>query len=244
MSIPLYLAALWRHRILVGTGTVIAFALGFLSFGVPAFSDGHLTIHYREAETWSSASTVFVTQKGFPWGRTYLLSTSPGNGAPPTQLGDPTRFASLAVLYTELANSDQVRAFMRRSGPIAGDLQAVTVVPPVAAPPLPLIRLVATTKSRESAVALARRYTNAFQASLREQQVQAGIPPDQRVLIQVTQRASKATLDSGRSKAMPMMIFFTVMFAVVALALVLDNLGRRVYMAPSAERAPVAATKG
>jgi hypothetical protein len=228
MNLALYTAALWRHRILLASGLFLAALFAVFSYVAPIVTDQGFTVRYRESETWTSTATVFVTQKGFPWGRTYLLSTTPSEGAPATTLGDPGRFASLAILYTELANSDQVRGIMRTHGPVRATLQAVTVVPPVDSPPLPLIRLVATSNSGADAYSGARRYTEAFQESLRIQQQEARIPPDQRVIIKVTQRAEDPVLQSGRSKVMPLMVFIVVMFAVVALALVLDNLRSRI----------------
>jgi hypothetical protein len=228
MNVPLVLAALWRLRLLVAAGLLVATVLAGGTYYRVVIGHGGLGIEYRQSQTYSSTATVFVTQKGFPWGRTYLLSTTPGDGAPPTTLGDPSRFASLAILYTELANSDQVREIMRQSGPVPESLEAVTVVPPVDAAPLPLIRLAVTSDSPENAVSAAQRYTSAFQASLRRQQAAAGIPPDQRVLLSVTQRASEAQVASGRSKVMPMMVFVTVVFAFVGLALLLDNIRMRI----------------
>jgi hypothetical protein len=226
MNIPLLLSALWRFRALVIAGACLALVLAFLSYNRVSF-DGGIKTEPRQSEEWSSVATVFVTQEGFPWGRSYLLYETAGD-LPPIMLGDPARFAQLAVLYTELANSDGVREILQRNGGIQGTLQAVTVLPEADSEPLPLIRLAATSTTEAGAIALGQRYTDAFQQYLRSQQQRAAIPSDQRVMIEVTQSASSATLIAGRSKMMALVIFITVMGAVLGLALVLENIKPRV----------------
>jgi hypothetical protein len=223
VRIPLLLNALWRFRVVVGAGILLATALAFLSYYQVSFAGG-IKLTPRESETWSSQSTLFVTQEGFPWGRTYLESKITIEGAAPTALGDPGRFQGLAVLYAELANSDEVHARMMRGGPIEGTLEAVPVVPPVESPPLPLIRLAATSDSPQGAIAVAQRYTRAFRAFITEEQDAADIPADQRVRLEVTQQASKPELLAGRGLTLPLMVFISVMCAVAGLVFVLENL--------------------
>lgn len=243
MRITLYLEALWRFRRVVVVGVVLAVALALLSSYKISFDGGRPAFAPRQSETWSSQATIFVTQDGFPWGRTYLLSKVTIKGAAPTALGEPGRFQSLAVLYTELANSDQVKEIMQRSGPVDATLEAVAVVPPVDSPPLPLIRLAATSDTAEGAVAVGRRYTDAFREFIGRQQQRAGIPDDQRVKLEVTRAATTAELIAGRSKTLPMLVFITVLCAVAGFVFILENLrqsrARALTLAPEPTLVPM-----
>src|SRR5436190_10665171 len=105
MDIALYMRVMWRFRRLMVTGLILAFALAFLSY-VKVSPGGHPTMTYRSDEQWISYSTLFVTQQGFPWGRSVISSSSPGEtpaqkaqARDAEQFADPGRFASLAVLY-------------------------------------------------------------------------------------------------------------------------------------------------
>jgi hypothetical protein len=240
MNIPLLLKAVWRFRAIVILGLVLAVVLAAMTYARVSFDGGSVSIQPRESETWASSATVFVTQEGFPWGRTYLeYQTS--KDSPPITVGDPGRFSGLAVLYTELANSDRVRAIIERDGPIDGTLEAVTVLPPVESGPLPLIRLAASSTSEARAMSLADRYAGALREYLRAEQQRAAIPAEQRVVIDVVRNASPGELVAGRSKMMPLMVFLTVMAAVVGLTFVLENVRPPVAAKSPAERAPRAA---
>jgi hypothetical protein len=237
MNVPLLLKAVWRFRAIVIVGACFAVLLATLTYARVSFEGGSLNFEPRESETWASASTVFVTQDGFPWGRTYLeYQTS--KEAPPITVGDPGRFAGLAVLYTELANSDRVRSIMEQDGPIPGTLEAVTVLPPVESGPLPLIRLGATSTSEAQAMSIADRYADALRRFLRAEQQRAAIPDEQRVVIEVVQQASPAELVAGRSKMMPLLVFLTVMAVVVGFTFVLENVRPTLAAAPAPGRAP------
>src|SRR6476646_9968269 len=93
-----------------------------------SFAGGSPSLSYRQQETWGGSTRLFVTQKGFPWGR----SVFPASAADPTgsspdsssQFADPNRFAGLAVIYAQLMNGDlikrQMRAVFGRRGGFAG----------------------------------------------------------------------------------------------------------------------------
>ena len=91
MDLPLYLRVLWRFRLLVAFGTVLAIALALLVTVRVSLSSPYLA--YRQSQTWSSESRVFVTQQGFPW----------GYAAPPT------------VSTTPAADSCHIAAYQART---------------------------------------------------------------------------------------------------------------------------------
>src|SRR5688572_29756916 len=114
VDIQLYLRVLWRFRLLVAAGFTLAVVLALLSFARVSFENGlgPPKLTYREQEKWVSYSTLYVTQPGFPWGYSVIKQPDPDEQletrtkqiAP--EFADPTRFASLAVLYAYLATSD------------------------------------------------------------------------------------------------------------------------------------------
>jgi hypothetical protein len=89
---------------------------------------------------------------------------------------------------------------------------------------LPLIALTGTSTSPRLAVRTTNLGTKAFLDYLHTQQNAANIPANQRVGVQVIQKAKGATLTSGPGKTVPIIIFLVVMMAVVALTFVLENL--------------------
>jgi hypothetical protein len=62
---------------------------------------------------------------------------------------------------------------------------------------------------------------------VRDRQDANDVPVPDRVLLQQVARPSKATVFQPRSKTMPIVIFAAVMFAFVALALLLENVRPR-----------------
>src|SRR5437588_2881139 len=106
MDLPVYMRVLWRFRWLVLVGVVAAVGLSVLSV---ARIGGSPFLRYRKSPVYVSYSKLFVTQQRFPWG-----SLNPPVSA------DPSRFTSLAILYSQLATSDPVQRIMLRPGPLAG----------------------------------------------------------------------------------------------------------------------------
>jgi hypothetical protein len=227
LDFRLYSRVLWRFRLLVMVGIVIALALALLSV-VRVGTNG---ITYRDSELWSSMPTrLLVTQAGFPEGR-----VSPP--ASPTN-SDAGRLNTLAILYAELANSDLVREVMRRDGPIRGKVLATPLKDPASGIPLPLIELAAISTSPQAAVVLAQRGANALNDYLQEEQRAHGVKPGDRVILQTILRPRGAVLFQPRSKTMPIVIFLVVMLAIVGLAFLLENLRPRRSGAPRQTEEP------
>jgi hypothetical protein len=248
VDLPLYLSVLWRFRLLVGAGLVAAILLSALAIVRVSPSSPHVA--YRQSEEFSSQATLFVTQQGFPWGYAAPPTVSP-TGSPasdaadaakllaPKQFADPNRFPSLAVLYAYLAMSDPVKRIMLRSGPVHGEIFAQPVVVTSAGygVTLPLVAIDATGTSPARARALVIRATDAFRTFLERQQARNQIPAQNRVLVTILTRAEKAKLVKGRSKTLPLVVFVTVITAVIGLAFLLENMRPRVRPVREAERA-------
>lgn len=235
MDFQLYLRVLWRFRLIVGAGFLLAASLAFLSV-VRVDPGGSPLVQYREDEQWVTFSMLFVTQQGFPWGR---LTTGDEQAQKAQQamrrksdetmqFEDPARFSNLAVLYAYLATSDPVRELMRRQGPVLGEIAAEPVMTSgTFASPMPLVRIVAIAKTPELSRALVIRTTDAFRQFLAAQQARNGIPEEQRVLVTVVKRADESELLAGRSLTLPIVVFLGVMILVSGLVFVLENmLGR------------------
>ena len=135
-------------------------------------------IRYRQSEKWASYARIFVTEQGFPWGRLQTSGTV-----------DPGRFAGLAVLYANLADSDPVKRLVRQQEPrIRGTYEAAALFTPT------------NDRSRSSALPVSPRQSGTRSSSrircpsallkfIRDQQAQNAIPEKDRVVVQLVQRA-------------------------------------------------------
>ena len=227
MDLSLYASVLRRFRWLVAAGVLLAATLAFLSV-VRVSSDG---ITYRKAAVWQSETLLLLTQPGFPWGRTVLPSTDT-NSTP--RYADPNRFSSLTDLYSQFANSDDVRKIMRREGAAKEwKIVAGPVTPSVAGATLPVIALSGQADSARHAVAAAAHGRRAFIEYVASQQKAAAIPAGQRIDIEVLKRSTKPVLIKPRSKTLPVIVFLAVLTAAVGLAFVLENLRPRVVAVPA-----------
>lgn len=155
--------------------------------------------------------------------------TTSKDGALPLY-ADPTRFSSLSDFYARLASSDAVLnrvPMLRKKSPTL----LVTTSPVVSAVEngglLPMVSVDAEATIPERAITLARSVSNAFLGYLVQQQTAAGIPHDQRVIVQVLNRADKVTVVKPRKKTIPILVFVAVMGAVIGTALILENLRPR-----------------
>jgi hypothetical protein len=242
MDLALFMRVLWRFKLLVGGGLLAAIFLSVLAVGRISLSSPHFV--YRQSLEYSVQSTLFVTQQGFPWGYASPPQADP-NGAQAAaaeakalgskQFADPNRFPSLAVLYAYLAMSDPVKQIMARSGPVEDGhivAQPVVVTSSGYGTTLPLVAIAATESTPAKAKALVIRATDAFRTYLEEAQVNNEIPAQNRVLVTVLTRAEKPVLVKGRSKTLPLVVFVTVIVAVVGLAFLMENLRPRVRPVP------------
>lgn len=235
MDLRLFGRVLWRFKLLIAVGVLVASALAVVSF-VRVGPNG---LQYRQTELWSSSTRLLVTQQGFPWGRLLALDPSLDPAVEARRLGiplaDPNRLNTLTILYAELATSDPVRRLLRRNGPIRGKILATPVVVQDGRYTLPLIDLTAIATSRRRAMTLAEQSATAFRTYLTEQQRANEVPDADRVVVQEVVRPRRAEIYRGRSQTMPLVIFLAVLFASVGLAFLLENARPRVPPGESAE---------
>jgi hypothetical protein len=192
----------------------------------------HFKLSPRQAQTYQGTATVFVTQPGFPWGRT-VTEYLPGDSAtakPSVPVADENRLASLTALYAQLAVSKAIRDSI--PGVAAGTTKLS--VTPVPAPPyvnpaiLPLLTVTVIAPTPVTAVAYTNMAAVRFQHWLGQRQAVAGIPADERVTVRIVDPADKATLAGHRSKTLPAVIFLGLMAATFGFVFVRENLNPRV----------------
>jgi hypothetical protein len=218
VDLRLYFRVLWRFRILVGVGFVLAIALALLATVRVDLSHGAPKLVYRSHETWMTSSTMLVTKAGFPIGRS--------TDADPN---DSAHLAELATIYATLASSDAVRQLMLQDGPIHGTVTAAPVTSPVDAGfVLPMVRVSGTATTPRAALTVTRRASGALKTYIEQQQESNGIASHQRVILrQVSGPLTSLTRVEGRPKTLPAVVFLAVLTAVLGLAFVLENMRPR-----------------
>jgi hypothetical protein len=221
----LYARVLWRFKLLVVPGVLLASCLAILSV-VKVSSDG---ITYRESAYWSATARLGVTQNGFPWGRLFAESSTPSQRARNVDIpiANPDRFNELAVLYSELATSDPVLKLIRPNTAIEEQILAAPLRAAESGTMLPLIELTGISTSPRRAISLAQRSSKALSTYLQQQQLENEVPSSDRVVLEEVLHPRKAEVYQPRSKTMPVVIFLAVMFATVGLAFLLENLRPR-----------------
>jgi hypothetical protein len=239
LDLRLYFRVLWRFRVIVAAGFLVACALAFFSYARVSFAGGSPKITYRQAETWRATVLFFVTQKGFPYGYTVLPYNPPsisggaagGSGGAATGLvprfATPLTFTQFAVYSAPFVQSDAFLAMLRKRTHIKGVVAAQAVVDTHLLPQ-PYVELFAYASEPGDAVRLANTASGVFRQYVLEQDVANGIPASKRVELQVLSQARNAVIFSPRKKTTPIVIFLTVLLAAVGLAFVLENLRPRV----------------
>jgi hypothetical protein len=249
VDLSVFLRVLWRFRLLVFLGLVLAFSLAIVSMMRIEMNGLRPEFTYREAEVWQSEATLFVTQAGFPWGRAIQdevvpLDPEPTSGGYVPRFADPSRFISLAILYAHLANSDAVRRIIRSDGPLNGTFKASPIPSPDGNGYLPFINITAQGDTPHAAAVLADRASSGFQHFLEQQQDLNGIPPEKRVQLPITQTPKGAILFEGRSLTRPIFLVLLVLIATVGLVFILENLRPRVPVVSRTAIRPAAAAVG
>jgi len=233
MDLPLYFRVLWRFRLLVLPGFVLAIALAVLAYGKVDVKHG-FKITPRRTPVFHVDALLLVTQRGFPWGASQQLYV-PGDvakGLPPVPVGDFSRMSGIAMIYSQLADSDTVRALTQLK-PAKSEKVLTSPYAPASAPPgtvLPMVALSADAASPARAAALVNSRIAAFQSYLVAQQSKANLSESKRVVVQVLLGGDPATaiVISGKKKTLPIVVFLAVMIAVTGLAFMLENMRPRV----------------
>lgn len=244
MDLRLYFSVLWRFRVIVALGLALACLLTLLSVARVSFAHG-VKISYRQSEQWSSSATIWVTQEGFPVGRSvfdkFLLG--PDKTAVP-QFSSPGQFSSTATVLANLVSSDAVRSIMLRQGPVNGALQATQpTLPGNSTAILPFFQLTALSTSAHAAVDLADRATQALISYVRAEQNANGIAPEKRIVLQVVRQPSSAALVQGHKLTTPIVVFLATLLATIGIVFLLENLRPRIRRVPDEETPPVGAAR-
>jgi hypothetical protein len=236
MNLERHLHVIWRYRMVVATGVLLGTVLAFLA----AFQVSSKGLERRGSELWSSTSLVLVTQQGFPWGRVTLPgSTTDAGGAPATstpgtngqgqapdriQFADPGRFNNLALLYSVISYSDQVRARLPER-PDASQIQAIPLDPTNSGQaPLPIVSLTTQSNSPQAAMTLNEHAFKGLRDLLRNEQQANDIPAKDRVVLAQLNRPQKPTLVQGRSMTSSILAYMLCVIAALALAHILEGL--------------------
>jgi hypothetical protein len=231
VNFKLYGQVIWRFKLIVLAGLIVAIGLAFLAT-VKVTPNG---LKYRQTELFSSGARLLVTQEGFPEGRLFAQKpTQPGQTPTTTEskdgipVADPNRFNALAILYADMATSDQVRMLINHGRPIPGQIIATPLRDDQSGTLLPLIDITAISTSPQLAIALAQRSVEALQSYLEKRQTLNNVPAADRAVVQELVQPKGAKLFRPRAKTMPIVVFMAVMFATIALAFILENIRPRV----------------
>jgi hypothetical protein len=233
MDLPLYIRVLWRFRLLVLPGLLVAIALAVLAYGKVSFGHG-LTITPRATPVFHVDALLLVTQKGFPWGQSQqpYVPGDVAKGIPPVPVGDFSRMSGIEMIYSELADSDPVKARTRLK-PTKTEKLFTSPYAPASAPPgtvLPMVALSADAASPARASALINARIGAFRNYISSRQSDAHLSERKRVAVQVLRAGDPKTAValSGKKKTLPVVVFLAVMIAVTGLAFMLENMRPRV----------------
>jgi hypothetical protein len=238
MDVALYVRVLWRFRAVVLAGVILAVLLAAFSVARLDTSKGGLpSLRYRQSETWSSSTSIFITQQGFPLGRSFYDRVVPlPNGQSVSVYQDPYRFSNYAVLYAGLATSDEVKQLILRSGPLRGVVQAsVPTQPSNPSVALPIVDVNGVATSPALARDAAHRATAALISYVTNQQTTSDVPKSQRVLLQVLNEPTPAVLVKARSKTRPVAAFLATLLMVIGLVFLLENVRPRAKAASTSD---------
>jgi hypothetical protein len=233
MDLALYTRVLWRFRLVVLPGFLVAVALAVLAYGKVDPAHG-FAITPRSTPTYRADGLLLITQPGFPWGNSQqqYLPGDVSKGLPPIPVGDFSRMSGIAMIYSELADSDEVRSLVRRR---PGKLEKVVTSPyaPASAPPgtvLPMVALSADAATPTRAAQLVNARIVGFQGYIERRQEDALVPAQRRVVVQVLKHgeADNAIVVAGAKKTLPMVVFLAVMMLVCGLAFILENVRPRI----------------
>jgi hypothetical protein len=225
MDLRLFGRVLWRFRLLVAIGFILAVGLAILS--VVKVTPQGLT--YRDSQLWSADMQLAVTQSGCPICRLYATqsSTTPGEPGRPIEpkapIVDPVRFATLALYYANLMTTDPVLRLAGRKDGVTGKLIATARRDDQSGTLLPYIDVTSISTSAVGATKYAERSADALNAYIRAQQRTNHVPVSDRAIVATVVHPRGANVYRPRPKTIPLVVFFAVMFATLGLAFVLEN---------------------
>jgi capsular polysaccharide biosynthesis protein len=204
MDIRLFVDVVRRFKYLVAAGVVLACVAAFLSYvkvGPHGFS-------YRQKEMYSSTARLLVTSPA-------------ANGQDP---------ASLAVIYSQYATSDEVIQAAIRSSHVRGTLQGDSGYVNSTSTALPTVTVSGIAPNPVNASIIANAGVVALKRFVAQQQKDQGLPPGDRAYLSNLNDAIPltATIVTPRSKTPPIFAFIVVLAATFGLVFALENLRPRV----------------
>ena len=229
MDIRLLLRLISRFWYLAIAGVLLAVA-------ATIFSAAHLDtskwqLHYRQQLQYQSTAVLLVDGNRPSW----LYAVPPGsvavNGTNATAtaaaaaIADPGRLGGLTSLYGYFVQSDAVRK-LTGDDPI-NSVSAVTITADVGngrRDPLPLLAVTATGATPHAATDLARRVTHAFQVYVVQRQSSAHVAKQDRVTLQIVNKASFGTLVAPRSYTRSIVAGLLTLMATIGLMLLIENM--------------------
>ena len=230
MNLARHAAVLWRFRRITAAGLLLGVFLAvFASYSI---SPSGLTP--RGISTYTSKAQLLVTQPGFPEGRPVLPTSQtvdPETGQPvvdpdETDFADPSRFLSLADLYTKLLVSDDVLA--RLPARVSATQVVASPLPAVSgAPILPIIQLDTIGPTPAAAQRLNVDLAKALREHIEEGQRRNDIPPAKRVLISTLTAPEAGALTTSPSKMASILALLLAVIATIAVTHLLENLRNR-----------------
>jgi hypothetical protein len=231
MDLGRFLQVAWRFKLLLAVGFSLATVVALLAYASVSPSG----ITPRETETWRSASTLLVTQEGFPWGRAILDETVPLSGTRDAngdfetvpRFGDPGRYSGLAALYAELAKADEVQAEVAKGAKPGQYYESMVVQQPGTTSALPMIYIMGYGPTPDEAIATAERASKAFIEYMDKEQTANKISDSKRVEVVVTKAATTPEIFEKRSFVRPIMLFLLISLLTLATAFGLENLRPR-----------------
>jgi hypothetical protein len=188
---------------------------------------------------WQSQAVLLLNAPGFPYGRT-LIPAGTNNSTPPQYMN----LAGLTDLYSQFANGDDVKRLMRAEGaPKTWSITGAPAVPTITGADLPVISLSGRANSAKEAVLAVEYGRRALVEYVGRQQQMAKIPKDQRINLQIVQRASAPVVFQPRKKTLAVVVFAAVIAATLGLAFILENVRPQVRAVAPATPAFRAETK-
>jgi hypothetical protein len=225
LDFRLYGRVLWRFKLIVITGFILAVALAI--FSVVRVSSHGLT--YRDSRLWSASMQLQVTQAGAPDVRLYAQRastdgdqpTEPASPGPPVV--DPARFATLAIYYSRVISSDPVRRLANRDDGIRAKIIATPERDDNSGVLLPYIDVLSIATTPQAAIRYSERTAAALSDYILARQKANHVAPSDRAVVQTMVHPRGADVYRSRPKTMAIVVFLAVMFATIGLAFVLEN---------------------
>jgi hypothetical protein len=218
-----------RRRGLVIAGLLVSALVATLVTFKPT-PDG---VEWRAEPTYMSTSRTYVTQPGFPLGRTQLPGSDPAQlAAPRPRAGEPSfaspdRFKELAGIYTALLQSEQVR---RLGSPVPPEdqMEVRVLQDPSTQGPLPLIELATTAANPRLAQSYNKAALGALRDYIHKNVRENGVSPAERVEVQFINAPMPGVLIGGRSLKHSAIAFILGMLITFGLVFLLERRSRRV----------------